>query len=199
MTVPERIATWRKFKDKSGFPHAAFPLETERLILRPLEDEDAVPLATTSNDERVSKNLARLPFPYTLADAEAFIAKVKAERQQKPDVVLAVIRKVDQAFIGVASIEEERLGYGLGHAFWGQGYGTEAITALVNFWFSILQMPKLRASALVTNVASQRILEKLGFVQTGTKECSSLAYEGTKPGFLYELFQEDFLKRGEAA
>src|SRR5215475_267888 len=53
-------------------------LETERLVLRAPAHEDAKAIARLANDRRIAENTTRIPHPYRLADAEAFIAQVNA-------------------------------------------------------------------------------------------------------------------------
>ncbi len=173
------------------------PLATERLVLRPLEDKDAVPLTTLANDKRVAERLARLPHPYTLADAHKFISYAQDGIKSGTHVELAVIRRADQTFMGVVGLEDE-IGYWLGREFWGQNYGKEAAKALIHFAFLILQKENLVGSSLADNTASRRIFEGLGFKQTGTKECTSRGYEGTRPGVTYALSQKDFLENQRA-
>ncbi len=195
MSLPELTTAWRACKDKSLLPFSTFPLETERLILRPVEDEDATSMALLANDMRVAGNLRTMPYPYTLADAHSFIEKAKEARQRALILRLAIIRKADHAFIGGIGLESDTIGYWLGHNFWGQGYGTEAARALVTFAFTVLEKPMLKISALVDNAASRRIIEKLGFTQTEIREGISLAYEGTRPEIWYALSREDFMRR----
>jgi 8-oxo-dGTP diphosphatase len=169
------------------------PLASERLTLRPLNEKDAEELTRLANDKRVAQTLARLPHPYTLQDAHHFINYAKKAIKEKNHINLAIIRRADQALLGVIGLEEE-VGYWLGHEYWGQGYGKEAMKALVHFAFLTLQKDKLSASVFQVNIASRRIFEGLGFQQIRTKECTSVSYEGTKPGFLYALSREEFLK-----
>lgn len=168
------------------------PLSTERLILRPLKEEDAHPMATLANDLRIAERVARLPHPYALSDAHKFIAFAQEGIKQGTHISLAVIRRSDQTFMGVIGLEEE-LGFWLGVKFWGQGYGKEAMKALVHFAFFALKQDKLTTSALLYNTPSRRIFESLGFTQTGTKKISSLGYVGTKEAATYALSYTDFL------
>lgn len=169
------------------------PLATERLTLRPLERKDAEALARLANDKRVAENLARLPFPYTLQDAHHFIDYTKEAMKEKKHIILAITRRDDQTLMGVIGLEEE-VGYWLGHEYWSQGYGKEAMKGLVHFAFLTLKKDHLSASILQENIASWRIFEGLGFKRMDIKECTSVNYEGTKPGFLYALSREAFLK-----
>jgi RimJ/RimL family protein N-acetyltransferase len=59
------------------------------------------------------------------------------------------------------------IGYWLGVPFWGQGYATEAVRALIDQAFENGEHNALQAGARVSNVASRRVLEKCGFQWTG--------------------------------
>lgn len=170
------------------------PLATERLTLRPLQEKDLAAMAELANDIRVAQKLTRLPYPYTLKDAHAFLPYAQGGIAKGAHVTLAIIRRSDQTFMGVVGLEEA-LGYWLGFPFWGQGYGKEAVKALVQFGFLTLKQDQLKATALVENQASRRILEGVGFIQIGTNEMTSHGYEGTKPGIEYTLTRKDFFNR----
>jgi RimJ/RimL family protein N-acetyltransferase len=169
------------------------PITTERLTLRPIQKSDAAIIATLANDKRVAEKTARISHPYALQDADTFVDYIKKGLRKGKYVILAVIRRSDQAFMGVVGLEEE-LGYWLGVDFWGQGYGKEAVRALVHFSFFTLRQEELNSSALTENTASRRILEGLGFEETGTKEMSSLGYEGKKPCITYTLSRSNFIR-----
>jgi 8-oxo-dGTP diphosphatase len=173
------------------------PIATERLTLRPLRAEDAVLIQHLLNDKDIAERLRRVPHPYTLQDAETFIASTQRSMAEGKKVILAVIRRSDQQFMGVISFEEE-LGLWLGKPYWGQGYGTEATGALVHFCFHVLKQKELKACAFKTNMASRRALEKLEFREVGTKEVSSKAFEGTREAVCYAFSFHDFITRYHA-
>lgn len=173
------------------------PIATERLTLRPLQEGDAVPMATFANDKDIAERLLRMPHPYALQDAETFIASVQRSMAEGKKVTLAIIRRSDQQFMGVISSDGE-LGLWLGKPYWGQGYGAEAMGALMHFCFHVLKQRELKASALKTNTASRRIFEKLEFREVGTKEASSKAFEGTREAVFYACSFHDFITRYHA-
>jgi RimJ/RimL family protein N-acetyltransferase len=161
MTLLEEIprATYRE---------ASIPvLETKRLCLRAPRLEDAKTVATLANDRRIAENTARIPHPYRLADAEAFIGTVK----QADGEVVFLITLRDGTVIGACGVvlqeETPELGYWLGVSYWGQGYATEALHAVIDYAFTDLNHAALQAGARVTNPASRRVLEKCGFQWTG--------------------------------
>jgi RimJ/RimL family protein N-acetyltransferase len=142
-------------------------LETERVVLRAPRPEDAKAIARLANDRRIAENTTRIPHPYRLADAEAFIAAVN-----RSDDELAFLITLDDAPIGACGLAKldgpaPDVGYWLGIPYWGQGYATEAARAVIDHAFTALGYDALQAGARVTNPASRRVLEKCGFQWTG--------------------------------
>src|SRR5262245_45443989 len=98
---------------------------TERLLLRPGWPEDAPALAHAIGDEAIVRNLARAPWPYGLAEAEAFLASERARGEPG----LLVFRRTLGApqLIGSAGISRHddgswELGYWISRPHWGLGY-----------------------------------------------------------------------------
>ena len=142
-------------------------LQTERLALRPPRFEDARSLAALASDLRIAQNTTRIPHPYTLADAETFIASADTE-----DETVFIVTLRDGTIIGAAGIakldgQKPELGYWLGTQFWGQGYATEAARAVIDHAFTDLGLDVLHSGARISNPASRRVLEKCGFQWTG--------------------------------
>ena len=77
----------------------------------------------------------------------------------------------NETMIGACGIvlqeQPAELGYWLGVPYWGKGYATEALHAVIDFAFTDLGHDSLHAGARVTNPASRRVLEKCGFQWTG--------------------------------
>jgi RimJ/RimL family protein N-acetyltransferase len=153
---------------RGEFREASIPvLETKRLALRAPRLEDAKTVARLANDRRIAENTARIPHPYKLADAQAFIGG--ANKAGGEAVFLITLR--DKTVIGACGITRQEqppeLGLWLGVPYWGQGYGTEAVHAVIDYAFTDLGHDALQAGARVTNPASRRVLEKCGFQWTG--------------------------------
>ena len=158
-------------------------LETQRLVLRAPQLEDGKAIAALANDRRIAENTARIPHPYGLKDAENWIVSTKAD----PDSKTLLISLADGPVIGSCSFSTTEgpapeIGYWLGHRYWGKGYGTEAVRALIDYAFTDdLEMPALQASVRVTNPASRRLLEKCGFQWTGVGLCRIKALGSSVP------------------
>jgi RimJ/RimL family protein N-acetyltransferase len=73
------------------------------------------------------------------------------------------------------------IGYWLGVKYWGKGYATEAVRAMIDHAFANLDCESLQAAARVTNPASRRVLEKCGFQWTGAGLCRVRALSSSVP------------------
>jgi RimJ/RimL family protein N-acetyltransferase len=164
---------------------------TERLLLRPGWREDAPALYRAIADERIVRNLASPPWPYRLADAEAWLAT-----ERKPwDASLLIFRRTASepeliGTIGLARLPSGRMdfGYWIARAHWNRGYATEAGKAVIAAARDGLRLRKLSAGHFVDNPASGRVLEKLGFRPTGIVEPRlSAARRAAAPSRLFEL------------
>jgi RimJ/RimL family protein N-acetyltransferase len=157
-------------------------LETERLILRAPTLGDAKAIAKLANDRRIAENTARIPHPYALTDAKEFISAVNDGGSE----LALLITLADETVIGGCGIatvagQNPEIGYWLGVRYWGQGYATEAVRALIDHAFQRLDYDVLHSSARVTNPASRRILEKCGFQWIGAGLCRVRALGSSVP------------------
>ncbi len=143
-------------------------LKTERLILRAPHTGDAEAVTALINDRRIAENTARIPHPFTLADAEGFIARAhQDDREAQFLITLGDDTIVGGCGGGTLSSSAPEIGYWIGIPYWGKGYATEAARALIDHAFGGLGHDKIEAGARVSNPASRRVLEKCGFQWTG--------------------------------
>jgi RimJ/RimL family protein N-acetyltransferase len=142
---------------------------TPRLLLRPGFPEDAPALAMAISDRAVVRNLAVVPWPYTLRDAEAFL--VSPRDPILPSLLIfertdAAPRLVGSCGLGRRASGAVEMGYWIARPYWGRGYATEACVALIDI-AQALGITSLEGSHFLDNPASARVLEKLGFEPTG--------------------------------
>ncbi len=174
---------------------------TPRLLLRPGWAEDAEALALAIADERIVRNLATAPWPYTLRDAEAYLASPK-------DPVLPsllVFERTDSAprLVGACGLGRKpsgliEMGYWVARAHWGRGIATEAGTALIEI-ARTLGLAQLEAAHFTDNPASGRVLEKLGFEPVGITAPRISCARGTEaPARLMRLSPVALDRNGEA-
>jgi len=155
-------------------------VRTHRLTLRPGWIEDAPELARAIGQADVVRNLSRVPWPYTLGDAETFLT----ERQRDKDGAFMLICAHDGdevRLIGGIGIGRDtpdtphELGYWLVPGAWGHGYATEAGLGVIRMARESLRLKRLVARHFLDNPASGRVLRKLGFRPTGQARLHSRA------------------------
>lgn len=139
--------------------------------LRPWRLEDGPALARHANNRNVSRNLRDVfPFPYTAADAQAFLARVVPV---DPPTSLAI--EVDGEAAGGIGLQLQQdvlrrtaeIGYWLGEAHWGRGIMTQAVVAMSAYGFEQFDLLRIEADVFARNPASMRVLEKAGFEREG--------------------------------
>ena len=161
-------------------------LETERLVLRAPCRKDAKALARLINDRRIAINTARIPYPYSVEDAEQFIAAAKRQGGE-----VAFLITLDDDLIGGCGVARSdsgpELGYWVGVPFWGQGFATEAARAVIDYAFCSLGHEALEAGVRVSNPASRRVLEKCGFQWTGVRLARIRAINSAAPADRFRL------------
>ncbi|MEP7382577.1 MAG: GNAT family N-acetyltransferase [Gemmatimonadota bacterium] len=138
-----------------------------RCTLRSWRQSDAERLAMIADDRAIWRMLRdRFPSPYTLADAESFIASATAERPSR-NVAITVDDLVVGA-IGVTPGEDiyrvtGEVGYWLDANARGRGLATEALRGFVAWLWETTDLQHLCASVFTSNRDSARVLEKSGF------------------------------------
>ncbi len=174
-------------------------IQTARLHLRPMTENDLVPLSRALNNFRIARNTSRIPWPYRLDDAIAYLAGLRRlgpgsswlaiTRKSEPSVIVGAIGYNENP----AGLEAE-LGYWLDEPCWSRGYGLEAATAMVTHAFTAAGNDRLTASYHHGNEASRRILDRLGFRFTHHEMSHSLARRRLVPTAFTELSRREWLR-----
>jgi [ribosomal protein S5]-alanine N-acetyltransferase len=157
------------------------PIETRRLKLVPYGPEHAAAAFALLDDWDIARMLAELPWPLTRKHVDDYAAHVASgEGESDSFAVLA-----ESGLVGGASVKRPgtgnpprvmpRLGYWVGRRFCGQGYATEAVSAVVAYGFHRYAAERIGAGVFADNPASQRVLEKLGFAEVRRDETPCLA------------------------
>ena len=151
---------------------------TQRLTLRPGWPEDAPALVTAIAHEAVAFKLSRLPWPYTLADAESWLGTPPRPGNHAM-LIFAHDRDATPELVGGIGLHPHEaapeIGYWLTPSAWGRGYATEAGRAAVAIARHALGLPRLLGRHMVDNPASGHVLRKLGFRETGHGRLPCLA------------------------
>lgn len=152
-------------------------LLTQRLMLRPPQMGDAEPLARYLNDIEVAGNLARVPFPYYLSDAKAWLRAQRADLL--PNEASFAIELAGVGYVGHIGFqpvgENAVIGYWLGKPHWGRGIMSEAAAAAIDWYFGATDAPAIYSGVFHFNRASLAIQQRLGFTETGRSSLLCLA------------------------
>ena len=155
--------------DLSEFP----VLRTERLLLRELRSDDALSLFALRSDQRVMQYIGR-PRAGTVGDAEELIERIAIDRSNNAGITWALEFRDGSPLIGTIGfyrlkLEHHRaeVGYLLGSSYWGQGLMGEALDEVVGCGFGQFGFHSIEAITDPRNTASNRLLERHGFVREG--------------------------------
>ena len=173
-------------------------LHTARLRLRPFGDADADDLFALHSNAFVLRYWDAPPWSERVR-AERFITACRQIAQEGTGARLAVDRVCDGTFIGWCSLNRwnpdyrsASLGYCFAEAAWGHGYATEAARVLLRWAFGTLDLNRVQAETDTRNVASARVLEKLGFVREGTLREDCVVNGEVSDSWVYGLIRRDW-------
>jgi len=146
-------------------------LELPGCRIRSWRAGDEPALAKHANSRSIWLNVRdRFPHPYTLADAEAWVAKVL---DAEPETQFA-IEVEGEAAGGIGLFLQQdverfsaEIGYWLGEAHWGRGLTTAAVRRFTDYAFATFDLCRIYAGVFAWNPASARVLEKAGYVLEG--------------------------------
>jgi ribosomal-protein-alanine N-acetyltransferase len=143
-------------------------LRTERLFLRPTWPDDLDEFVALLNQQEVARNIGTKALPDTAERAMEVIAAPRDPRlphffiNLRTDDGLKLIGGVGLGRDG----DDVELGYWIGRAYWGQGYASEAVEAVLNnAW--MLGHPRIVARHVADSEATVHVLTKAGFRSTG--------------------------------
>lgn len=188
---------WRRKKPAAPTLPA---LQTERLVLRGFDPNDAVDVFAYAKSENVGPRAGWQPHQ-TLEDSRRVVDMFIREGE-----VWAVVEKRSGRVIGSVGLHKRvgrrcmegtrELGYALGEEHWGQGYGMEASSAALRYAFETLDCPMVCVSHFPFNQQSKRLIKKLGFVYEGTLRRTWKLPDGSYTDELvYSMLKEEYEAR----
>lgn len=177
-------------------------IRTPRLVLRPYRAGDVYDVFAYASDREWARYLP-VPVPYTQEDAEQFVeGQLTAPWATNPRWAVVhdecVAGGVDVRFRiddGVGSI-----GYSLARWLWGRGLMTEVVRALIDTAFTVLlQLNRLEAATDERNLASQRVMEKVGMRREGLIRENHVIRGELTSEVWYGLLRREWMPHAETA
>ena len=141
-------------------------IETERLVLRvPHVDDSLTAFTSWTQDKDVTRYLTWRPHQ-RIEQTQEFIRSCLSAWEHETRFPYMITLKASNEVIGMIDPRVEGskvgIGYGVARAHWGKGYVTEATHAIINWAFQQPSIYRVYATTDIENVASQRVLEKVG-------------------------------------
>lgn len=175
------------------FPDAVPELVGDRVHLRELTEAD-VPAWYERACDAESAALAGDPIPESIEMGFQWLHRNRERFRQQAGIRWAIVPKGSTQSVGsiglaITSVEERiaELGIVIARRYWGKGLGTSAARLVTRFGFDTLGLAEIRAELLQTNVASRRVLEKVGFRFEGVIPDFEQSETGSEEGSLYVL------------
>jgi ribosomal-protein-alanine N-acetyltransferase len=148
-------------------------LATERLLLRPLAPADAAALFAVFSDPEVMRYWSSAPWT-AMAQADQYVADATRDLLGGDMLRLGIEVVASGQLVGQVALHHFdaqnrrcEVGYALGRAYWGQGYLSEALAAMLGHGFAELDLNRVEADVDPRNGASAKPLERLGFRHEG--------------------------------
>lgn len=167
-------------------------IETIRLLLRPMHAADMDALLHIFSDPIVMAAFDAAPFDRQ--QMEQWLQRNLDHQERYGYGLFAVILKANGLLVGDCGLEimavdgtvEAELGYDFRSDYWGQGLATEAASAVRDYAFQVLHLPRLVSLIRQRNLASQRVAEKVGL------RCITEITRYGQPYWVYALTQEEW-------
>lgn len=174
-----------------------FPrLETERLVLRQIRASDADALFAFYSDAEVVDDSTKRH--HSLEETRTFLQQLQRWYQTQQNVQWGITRKGDDLLLGTCGFyafdegfHRADVGYELLKTCWRQGIMSEALSAILTFAFTVMDLQRIDAVVIEGNERSQGILRKLGFVHEGILRKRRLFGTQFRDEYRFGLLRDD--------
>lgn len=174
-------------------------IEAERLVLRPIQPEDAGDIQRLAGEFAIADTTLNMPHPYEEGMAEEWIARQQKSIASGETINWGIRLRETDELIGVISLEQISLrhrnavtGYWIATGHWGRGYATEALKAVLGFAFETLDLNKVHCEHFTRNPASGRVMRKAGMRHEGTRRAHVERWGKFEDLELYGILKSDW-------
>ncbi len=171
-------------------------LETERLMLRRFVQEDAAAMYRNwAADAEVTKYLTWPPHTSQQETQQVIDDWIKAYASDSFYQWAIILKEIGEAIgsISVVHTDEDvakvQLGYCIGKAWWGKGITAEALQAVMDFLFDVVEVNRIEAKHDVRNPNSGKVMKKCGMTYEGTLRASARNRQGLFDACYYALLK----------
>lgn len=171
-----------------------FPkIETERFLLNQFKNNDVNEIYNImSQSEAYSRFTTNIPFPYEKKDAESLVG-LSQNGLVNNHYVFAVRSKAVNKIVGCVDLSvkhqhnKSELGFWIDEKFWKQGFATEVGKAAILFGFQQLNLKRIYATHFEENIASGKVLQKIGMTKEGILRCHTKKKDAYHNHIMYSI------------
>jgi [ribosomal protein S5]-alanine N-acetyltransferase len=179
-------------------------LETKRLILRPFTLQDASVVHELVSAREIADTTLAIPHPYEQGMAEAWIGSQQKGYDEGNSVHFAITIRESSLLVGSIGLQIHpihsyaEMGYWVGVPYWGNGYCTEAVGAVIKYGFEDKGLNRIYAVHFKRNPASGRVMQKNGMVYEGCLHQHVRKWDGYEDLMQYGILQTEWREMMEA-
>lgn len=173
------------------------PIHTERLLIRPFAPDDVAVFHVRRNNPDVAK-MQDWDIPFLIDKARATVDSIIALGQPTDgEWWNAMVTLADGTPVGDLGVSlswggrTAEVGYSFDPPHWGNGYATEALTAMIDYLFDELDVTRVLGMLDPANLASARLLERTGFLYEGRTRSSYWKAGEVSDDLIYGMVRED--------
>jgi [ribosomal protein S5]-alanine N-acetyltransferase len=172
---------------------------TSRLTLRRFEPDDAWDVERLAGTREVADTTLNIPHPYPVGTARGWIEKQWSSWESATGATFACTETSTGQLVGAISLMSIRpehrraeLGYWIAPDRWNNGYATEACRRVLEFGFDALDLHRIEARHFQRNLASGRVLLKLGMQQEGIERDWAIKWDRFENSVVYSILEAEW-------
>ena len=171
-------------------------LETSRLLLRKLSLNDTDELFEVFSDDETTHYVPREKHDDKTVTMDYLENLIKGMNEGK-SFVWSVVDKVENRVIGTVNLyfkldSAASIGAVIHRAYWGKGIATEALKQVICFGFDIMKLIRIEGKCESNNIASEKMLKKLGMTYEGTLRKEVIIKGVPRNAKVYSLLIEEY-------
>lgn len=175
-------------------------IETERLLLRKITLNDASDMFEYASNPEVSQ-YTMWSTHTSIEDTKYFLQSLTKMYKRRELVDWGIVHKAEKKFIGTCGFVEwsmthsrAEIGYALSRRYWGEGYMSEAVNAVIEFGFREMSLNRIMGRCEVHNIASARVMEKVGMQMEGILRQHLFVKDRYWDLKIYSILREEFFE-----
>jgi len=180
-----------------------FPeLETNKVILRKIENNDANDLFDILTNENIFKYTPGNPLK-TLDAVKNVIGHYERDFKKCKTIFLGIFSKKEKnKLVGIAEIfdfnydvNSVEIGYRINEKYWGKGFATIATAMMLKYLFDVINVNRIQATTMPINIHSHKVLIKNGFIEEGTlRQYKKWTGTGIVDLTFYSILKTEYIK-----